>query len=308
MGSLYDDALRYRYSLPFQERKPFLRHPEAVALLEGLSDGIGAKIRDSFIKGLRADQVDGWEYVIDFFNEHSLITSEVSADPGTYLMLEKIYTKENVSGVIDNYYWHCLAGQALRNRLEAAISYSAKLMTDRVKEMGKQLILNLGAGPGRDTIEMCLREPSLTRNVFVDCIDLDAGSIAKGQELVSLHNLDNFRFSQVDIHKLKYRAEADYGLLIGILCPFKADICVKILRIIKRYFKPGAQVVSACLLDEQLNKDPLCSYLLKETAGWALDYKSKGLLKTIYEEAGYIWKGSFSDEPTNFYEIGIGVV
>lgn len=84
-------------------------------------------------------------------------------------------------------------------------------------------------------------------------------------------------------------------------------MCIQILTIIRRYFKKGGQVVSTCLLEEMLERDLLCAYILREITGWQLMFRKKGELKRMHLEAGYKWGISFSDLPTNFYEVGIGI-
>ena len=83
---------------------------------------------------------------------------------------------------------------------------------------------------------------------------------------------------------------------------------VKFLKAVKRYLKPGGILIAATLLDEQLEHSIFSSYLITEISGWNLDYKHKGVLKTMFQEAGYEWIQSFSDYPTNFYDIDVGRV
>ena len=106
----------------------------------------------------------------------------------------------------------------------------------------------------------------------------------------------------------RYPGNVDYGLLIGILCGLTKPERIGLLSTIKPYFRKGARLVAASLLEKMAIDDLLCTYILRETAGWQLQYPPLGELKTIFEEAGWIYAGYFQEEPTRFYEIGIGIV
>jgi hypothetical protein len=55
------------------------------------------------------------------------------------------------------------------------------------------------------------------------------------------------------------------------------------------------------------DEDLLCAYVLRETTGWGLQYPALGQLKEAFEAAGWKYEGFFQDEPTRFYEIGVGI-
>jgi len=47
--------------------------------------------------------------------------------------------------------------------------------------------------------------------------------------------------------------------------------------------------------------------ILRETTGWGLQYRALGKLKNAFEESGWKYEEFFQEEPTKFYEIGIGI-
>jgi len=299
--------LRFHYDLPPEEKRKFVQTEAAMNLFQSLPKEIGRILMRGFQLGLSGQTKAGRNKVAEYFNEKSLIIPELMDNPGTYSMLERVYTRKGISGAIDSYFHSCLAGQALRNRLRATIAYSKRHL-DSLE--GQLLVLNFGSGSARDTLTLSKENQHLAKRIRVDCIDIDSKANERGMRIANELGIKNHRFIERNMLKLRneYRATADFGLLIGILCPLDTEMCIQILKIIRRYFKKGAQIISACLLQEMLERDLLCAYILREITGWELMFRKRGELKRMYLEAGYKWGGSFSDSPTNFYEIGIGIV
>ena len=296
------------YKLPRKDKIRFVETPGAQNLLEVLPTEIAETFREGFLAGLPGKEVDGWNKVVEYFNENSPIIREITKEPGTYSMLEKIYTGTNLQTSLDHALCYTLSSEALRNRIEAVIEFTRAYLRSKVLSNNrKPLVLNLGAGTGRDTIEVCKRELLVAQKTEIHCIDLDPEALATGINIARSARVSNIRFLQKDISRLKYRKEADFGLLIGILCPLEFNYCVRFLRIIKRYFKPGAPVIAACVLEEMLKKDLFTAYLLREICGWELCFRRPGEVRRMFEEAGYRWGGVFYDVPTRFYAIGIGL-
>jgi len=57
-----------------------------------------------------------------------------------------------------------------------------------------------------------------------------------------------------------------------------------------------------------LRDDVLSAWLLPNTTGWRLVYKTEEELRAIFEEAGFVWEGAYYDEPTRFHAMGMGRV
>lgn len=296
------------YRLPRESKEKYLQTEEAKCLLERLPVEIKNVLMEGFLSGVQGCDIQGWDKVLEYFLTNSSFIREVAENPGTFSMPDKMYyLSMGLEGYIDNYFMRCMGGgQALKNRFDAVINYSVEFLGNL---HGDGLVLNLGSGSGRDTVTMCLKEPSLCR-FSIHCLDIDPAAINAGRNLSESHGLSNIRFFQESFIGLgnRYPATADYGLIIGILCGLDSVLCVKILRAVRPYFKKGAQIIAARLTDEMLKEDMLTAYIAKETTGWILRYPSPGDLKAVFERAGYKWGGSFSDEPTRFYEIGIGIV
>ncbi|HCX27738.1 MAG TPA: hypothetical protein DHI91_01190 [Candidatus Portnoybacteria bacterium] len=172
------------------------------------------------------------------------------------------------------------------------------------------LMIDIGSGPGRNGIDMCCQHPEFSGQIQIDCIDIDPDAIIKGRELEDEFGIKQVGFVQKSMTRLhrRYPGNVDYGLLIGILCGLTRGERVGLLSVIKPYFRKGAKLMAASLLEQMAIEDLLCSYILRETAGWELQYPPLGELKGVFEEAGWKYEGYFQEEPTRFYEIGIGVV
>ena len=263
---------------------------------------------EGFLSGLPGAEIKNWDKVVNYFYNNSPIIREITKDPGTFRMLKKIYTGRELQTPLDYALYYSLSSDALRNRLDAVIRFTTAYLRSRVHVSSERLlVLNLGAGTGRDTTEVCKKDPLIAEKTEIHCIDLDSEALAVGIRMATSRHLNNIRFFQKNISRLNYRKEVDYGLLIGILCPVEFDHCVRFLKIIRRYFKPGAPLIAACVLEEMLKKDLFTAYLLREIAGWNLCFRKPDDVRKMFEEAGYGHGGVFYDVPTKFYAIGIGL-
>lgn len=288
-------------------REDVLSCRDVKLLLDSLPDGVSQIVKFTFLNGKRGFEISDWDLVMQYFNKASKIIPELTRNPGTFTMLNRIYRNEDVVGNIDKYFYNSIAGQSLRNRLEAVASYLYEIISNNYSNQ-KIKIIDLGSGPGDYPIRFLLDHPKLIERVEVDCIDSDNDAIEDGQKLASKYDLP-INFYCEDILKYRhYKNKADIGLLIGILCPLNHNDGSRFLRVMNRYLKNGGILIAATLLDFQLEKDLFSSFLLREITGWKLDYKPIGALHQMFESAGYEWIDNFSDEPTNFYDIDVGKI
>jgi len=89
---------------------------EPVSLLSQLPEKISRILLNGFLNGKSLCPTKK-KLIVDYFRDNSRISRELIKDPGTFKMLEIIYTKEGVCGVVDEYMSGSISGQALRNRL-----------------------------------------------------------------------------------------------------------------------------------------------------------------------------------------------
>jgi len=295
--------------LPYKKMH-FLQTPEARYLMDNIPGEVRRILEHGFLSGKHGQDVKDWDEVVAFFLANNRIIPALTANPGTYTMLERMYHFKKVHGPIDEYFKRCLSGgQALRNRYDAVTKVASTHVQEVIAERGKCFMIDIGSGPGRNPIDMCLRNPSFPEKLRVDCIDIDPEAIAKGEELLAQSRLLNIFFIQKSMTKLngRYDGNVDYGLMIGILCGLTRPERIGLLQRIRPYFRKGARLVAASLLEEMAIRDLLCAYILRETTGWGLQYPPLGKLQGVFEDAGWEYEGYFQDEPTRFYEIGIGI-
>ncbi len=304
--------LQRYYGLPPQKKLRYLKTPEAQFLLGGLPVEIAHLLQRGFLTGAFGVDIDGWrENVVSYFMANSRIIPALVANPGTFTMLERMYHLEPVEGVIDNYFLQCKAGgQALYNRYQAVTAKACEHVVENLTAKERCLMIDLGSGPGRSEIDMYRQHPEFNGKVTIDCIDIDPTAITKGQELIAASGIKQVEFIQKNMTQFqeRYPGNVDYGLLIGVLCGLTRQERIELLTILKPYFRKGARLVAASLLEQMAIDDLLCAYILRETAGWELQYPPLGELKKVFEEAGWTCEGYFQEEPTRFYEIGIGIV
>ena len=301
--------LQRYYDLPAEAKYSFLKTPEALYLFNNIPKSVAKALIKGFLRGTHGIETDNSE-VKEYFRENSQIIPALTENPGTYSILEKMYHFEDVKKPIDIYFKMSKAGgQALRNRYDAVTNHAIAHLNEVLQKQSHCLVVDIGSGPCRNCVDMCLRNPSYRSKVSFDCVDIDPTAIGLGEKLFLRHKLTNFKFVRTSMIKMngRYPGNIDYGLLIGVLCGLNRREKVRLLAKIKSYFKPGGCLMAAALLDEMAKEDLLCAYILRETTGWGLQYSPLGELKEVFEEAGWKYDGYFQDEPTRFYEIGIGI-
>lgn len=305
----------YYLALP-SFKEAILAKPEITDLFEAIHDDnprVAKVLKKAFMSGKPLIKISGGEEVIDYWMTHSAIIPALAGNPGTFTMLEKMYHFEEVHWPIDIYFFKSIpGGQALRARFEIVNQKTIEFLNEIASNNHNCLMLDIGSGPGRNGMEISVQVPKFADKIQIDCIDTDEDAIAMGKKLLlngRYGHLKNITFIQESMTKLRgrYRGNVDFALLIGILCGLTFDMRVGLLKAVRPYFKRGGLLVSASLLDEMLRADLFCSYVLKETAGWILQYPPLGELRKVYELAGYEYLGYFQEE-TRLYEIGIGRV
>lgn len=301
------------YNLPEATKRQHLETPHTVELLSSMPKNMADALIEGFLSGKTLSETGETE-VINYWQRNSVMIPQVTEYNGTFTMLEHLYgvVKEDqpLALPIDVYFQKNLhAGISLEGRYHAVNEQSTAHIKEILNRQEKCLVLDLGSGPGRNCIAMTLANPEFAERVEFHCIDTDPTAISYGMNLVKRHNLPNIKFiekSMTRLHKY-YKQEADYGLLIGVLCGLATEARVGLLKIMKPYFRPGAQVIGAGLLDKVLELDLFCAYILREITGWILQHQPLGSIERAFKSAGYGWGGFYQEEPTRCYEIGIGI-
>jgi len=279
-------TLQIHYNLPASEKQKFIDVPEAQFLFGSLPKQVGDILREGFVSGTHGVNIPEWGTVLEYFHTNSDIIPALAKNPGTFSMLEKMYHFEEVCGPIDTYFKVSKAGgQALRNRYDAVNNHAIFHVNEILARQDHCLIIDIGSGSGRNGIEMSLRNPTYRDRVKFDHIDIDPLAIKLGKDLILKTGLTNIEFIRTSMTKLndRYLENVDYGLLVGVLCGLTRPERLGLLAKVKPYFRKGARLIGASLLDEMAKEDLLCAYILRETTGWGLQYPPLGELKEVFE-------------------------
>lgn len=300
------------YEQPIEVKQRFLETEHAKGLLASLPTNICNGLIEGYLAGKNLADIGASE-VIRYFNDNSINIPELSEYPGTFTMLERMYGFDetlHIDNPIDCFFKASLpAFTSLSARFSTVNEQATTHINKILENQEKCLVLDLGSGPGRNCIQLVLDNPEFAKRVEFYCIDTDPSAIRYGIKLVKHHELTNIHFiekSMATLHRM-YRHSADYGLIIGVLCGLNEEERIALLKVVRPYFKPGARVVGAGLLDTMLTLDLFCTYILRETAGWILQYSPIGVIENSFNGAGYTYEGYFQEEPTKCYEIGIGL-
>lgn len=247
------------------------------------------------------------ETFYNYFISHSVFSAATVANPSTSVITELLYEgadKLNLPSPIDQYFLHSKAGKAIKARLEAVKKELHKII-EGYRQKREVLIGNLGSGPGRDVIDVLAAYYKDTSDVKAIQIDKDKFALERGKRMAKIKGVDHLiEFVNEKFLKYKPAKKFDIVLLIGILCPLKSEICITILKKIKRLLKRDGCLIAGNVSKKMLKEDPFTCHLMN-LGNWRMVFKDEEELKQIFKKAGYEWKRCFTDS-YGFHIMGVG--
>lgn len=285
---------------------------QALKLLEALSQEGKDEVRSFLLQDYTElpTSSDTEEKARRYFAQTSTISAAVMADPGSFVVTELLYdgNKHNkTNSTIDNYFWESMAGKAVRSRLEAVIEKVSILIDNYLQHQENLRILSLGSGPGRDIINILTNHPRASQ-VRAICVDKNETALQEGKSKAKRAGVDHLvEFTNGNFlnRGIVPSSEFDIALLIGILCPLDAKTCVTLLKLGKRFLKKEGCIVASNASKTMSAEDPFTCYIMERMGSWRLNFKDENEMQKIFESAGYIWQGYFTDE-YNFHIMGMG--
>lgn len=273
---------------------------ETLQLLESLEKE-NPKVKEFLIKDYKGLSVttEEKESFYTYYTTHSIFAASVASNPGTSIITEFLYDgieRVNLNPLFpfDRYFLRSKAGRAVKGRLEAIEKELPKII-EEYRQKGEVLIGNLGSGPGRDIIDIFSSYYKNDFNVKAIHIDKDKLALEKGERMAEIKGVkDQIEFIHESFLNYKPIKKFDIALLIGILCPLEFELCVRILKRIKRLLKKDSCLIVSNASKKMLEEDPFTCYLMR-LVNWNLVFKDEKELKNLLEKAGYIWEGYFSD-------------
>ena len=237
---------------------------------------------------------------------HSAIFAATTSNPGTSVLTEFLYEGIPSPPPLDNYFLQSKAGKAVKARL-IAIEEKLPKIIEEYRSKGDVLIGNLGSGPGRDVIDTFSLYYRNISNVKAIHIEKNITALKKGKRMAVIKGVDHL-IDFVEGNFLKYKPveKFDIALLIGILCSLKNEICINILKRIKKMLKKDSCLIVSNASKKMQKEDPFTCHIMEWGPNWKLVFKDEEELKQIYEKAGYTWKGYFLDS-YGFHIIGMGI-
>jgi len=211
---------------------------------------------------------------------------------GDYEVIDRIYTHwlspmEHLRAW-DEYFHAQAVPHAVRNRKEFLHT-----LLDQLAD-GAQ-VLNLGSGPGRCMLEWFDRNPS--REIHIDCVDMDSNAIGYAQSLNSRH-LDRIRFSCQNV--LRLRTERRYDLIwaAGLFDYFRDSTFVGVVKRLLPALDDGGRVVIGNFSVD----NPTRAYM--ELGGWCLNHRTPEQLLELMGHAGLRAVVDAEPEGVNLFTMG----
>lgn len=307
--------------------------PHISSLLDSIPD---QGVRDFLVHDFLKKQ--GGEYDSDKVNHGSLyetkshvrrggaISAAVMSNPGTSVVTEILYDQRPETP-IDEYFVKSPAGDAVHDRLESIVENTSHLVEGIVNEKGEAYVVNIGSGPGRDTIAIARRlPPEVRKNTKFMEIDKDKNALSEGRERAKHYGLkDNFEFQRADLFKTfdprkkeywtnKDKGKYDLGMEIGIICPLNKKASKRAIKGGARLLKNDGILITSAAHKKMIEGDPFTDYLMKRLGAWKMLYKDEDIMRELYEESGLTPYGNFGsgetgffyDEPRHFHMLAVG--
>jgi len=292
--------------VPIQKIMREIKLSEAVVHLFKALEKENNDVKDFLMKKFQGQPVSTKieEKAFDYFISHSVIFAATVANRGSSVTTEFLYDGLQSPLPMDRYFLEAKAGRAAKDRL-IVIEKKLPKIIEEYNNKGNVLIGNIGSGPGRDIIDVLSRY-SGTSNIKAVNIDKDGKALDRGRMMATKKGVDCLiEFVEGDFLRYKPTKKFDIILLVGILCPLEIKTCVTILKMAKKLLKEGGCLIASNASKKMLKEDPFTCYVMEWGGNWKLVYKDVEEIKQIYKEAGYIWKGCFSDS-YGFHIMGMG--
>ena len=271
------------------DRRRFLVAEEGKYLLDTLPADIGAALTKSFLEtGLDSPEK---EILLRHLLQHSTITQMVKESSTSSLTFEYLYRKKPVDNEIDAYFPR---GKATVGIFERLVSLKENLpgiirreMQERRINGRKFQILNVGSGPGHDTIEMLAENHDLVERVHVICLDPDKEALDIGRKrAMQLDLTRSITFVDKGLQEYGPASGADMILMIGLLCPMPNEACHKILKNSRVFARHDGLVLFSTVQRPMVEDDPLTDFIMR-VAGWRMHYKEDHEPDEIARMAGW---------------------
>lgn len=231
--------------------------------------------------------------VLDFFINNSEVCRILFKNPADFEMLEIAYFGKSVRGKtngVDKFLGESLSGQALRDRLRVVSDMTANWLLNKQNIR----VIDFGAGPAPYAIETIKKLQGQVNNLLWRCLDLDRLALAIGRERVADAGLDKIisfeeaNFMSRDFYPESPDEQADFGLMIGILCGMTCEEATNCLRKVQPHFKKGGEIIAATLLKQSFEEDPQSFRIYCNVLNWQLRPKTTAEVRQVFENAG--WK------------------
>lgn len=255
------------------------------------------------------------EDVLRFLLRQSEICRILRKNPADFEMLDAVYFGEFVrvdphTNGVDRFLANSLSGQALRDRLDVIPRMTADILRPRLEDGETVKVLDLGAGPGPYAFPTIALLGEFAKQLQWECVDIDRLALDLGAfraKDLGLERIITFRRANF-MSRNSFPApgdEADFGLLVGILCSMTMEESVACLKKVRPHFKAGAEVIVPTLALQAFLEDKLTFRVLCNVLGWELRPKTIEEVEEVFSEAGYKKIGIYSerDNGTGQYAI-----
>jgi predicted O-methyltransferase YrrM len=214
-----------------------------------------------------------------FLRNGSVVFRGIIDNPGDWRNTEFMYDAIPATA-LDSDLLTLGAARAIFSRLPTVCRVLADTAYTFLSDGQEQVrVLNLGSGPGRDTLWLARRFP---KRVLVTCVDKDPEAVQLARVGARNAGLDGtYECVEGNIMAFDPACPFNIAVLVGVLCPLSDAECAVLLRRIRRYLAVGGVVVATNVTPNMLASDPFGDFLIRNFARWHLRYKTREQLERI---------------------------
>jgi hypothetical protein len=207
----------------------------------------------------------------------------------TWKSMEIVYNhpfpvKKTIGGFLDEFFWHSLNSQALRNRFKL-VKQEVRKATGEFSDQGEIRVISLACGSAQAMIEIISEFKASGKVVKAILVDIDQGALDRAKYFAEKHGvLDQIRIIKDDastVVDLSREFKPHIVEMLGLLDYIDQNKSIMIAKKIRESLGPSGIFIT-CNIAPNLEQ-----YFLKWVINWPMVYRRPNDLAEIATGAGF---------------------
>lgn len=242
------------------------------------------KLKNLFIRKIRKDFLFG-DYI-------TWSLKKPYGYAGDFKIIEDIYRNspqtQGFGRLYDNYFMHSAISIAVRNRKDDFKRFLKEYLKNITVRPLRVMVL--GAGPGREILELATESPDLIRDTTFDCYDYDQNAIEflkdrlSGKVKIVLKNENIVKFALKKNINGAIGYKYDFIYSTGLFDYFDNRIIERLLTNLRLLLNQLGQIVISDVRDKYSNPSV---HFMEWVGEWSLVYRDDDNFRALFSKAGF---------------------